>query len=548
MKLSKKQATNIGGIIVLLVIVYWLRPFFHPLVMWLWTNPLACLMFFIGIILMFKSLAPDIINRLNNVALKGKKQPEFTPQKATVIGLFLVLASFFVGAIGNDLRMAQLYKATKFETAKSLPETDQNRVVPYAVAERFGADALQRPADKAFDWHAQNWDGKFSWVSLLSPNGALRYWTGNASGVQTVDATKVERNTSVEDQKFTISEGVALTDNIHWKLLKKQYLADIPEVYYGKVDGKIYSIAPIISYKGFPVRYPVLGGVFVVSPSGDIKKLSPAEAQNNDIIKSAGRLYPESYIKQVHESYAYKNGLFNKWFKHIDQTEISNPEGESNIQPYMLSTKDGLTWLSAADPWGKSFGVYKIFTTNAMTGKISVYSLPKESALTGASQTIGYVKSAKPQYNWQVTNSEDGTKNGNIVAVEPRPVIINKQFFWMVSVTTNESKGINETCFIDSKNNKVTCAKDDNEIKAFLSTGSTEAATDASVGTDAAEPSTGVGNPGIAASDAARIESIERQLQQVLDELQKLKQSAAPSQDTDGGQSGAIEPDKPVSN
>ena len=160
MTFSKKQATNIGAVVVLLVIVFWLRPFFHPLAMWLWTNPLACLMFFLGLVLMFKSVVPDILNRLNNIAVKGKKQPEFIPQKATVVGLFLILASFAVGAIGNDLRMVQLYKATNFQTAKSLPETDQNRVVPYAVAERFGADALQRPADKAFDWHAQNWDGK----------------------------------------------------------------------------------------------------------------------------------------------------------------------------------------------------------------------------------------------------------------------------------------------------------------------------------------------------------------------------------------------------
>lgn len=540
MKISKKQATNIGSIIALLIIAYWLRPFFHPLLMWLWTNPLACIMFFTGLILMFKSLAPDVLNRLNNIAVKGKKQPDFVPQKATVIGLFLVVASFFMGAIGHDLRMSQLYKATNFETTKSLPETDQNRVVPYAVAERFGADALQRPADKAFDWHAQNWDGKFSWVSLLSPNGALRYWTDNASGVQTVDATKAERSTKVEDQKFAVAEGVALTDNIRWKLLKEQYFADVPEVYYGKVDGKIYSIAPIVTYKGFPVRYPTLGGVFIVSPDGTIKKLSAQEAQNNEIIKSAGRLYPESYIKQVHDSYAYKNGLFNKWFKHIDQTEISNPEGESNIQPYMLSTKDGLTWLSAADPWGKSFGVYKIFTTNAITGKTQIYSLPKESALTGASQTIGYVKSAKPQYNWQVTNSEDGSKNGNIVAVEPRPVIVDKKFFWMVSVTTSESKGINETCFIDSKNNRVTCAKDDAEIAAFLKTGSTEAAQE----DQARDPDSKPGTGGASTTDAERIENIERQLQQALDELQKLKQPAQ-----SGGQSGATEPaDTGVSN
>ena len=210
----------------------------------------------------------------------------------------------------------------------------------------------------------------------------------------------------------------------------------------------------------------------------------------------------------------------------------------------MLSTTDGLTWLSAADPWGKSFGVYKIFTTNAITGKTQVYSLPKESALTGASQTIGYVKSAKPQYNWQVTNSEDGSKNGNIVAVEPRPVIINKKFYWMVSVTTNESKGINETCFVDSKNNKVTCAKDDAEIKAFLQTGSTEAADDAvSNDSDAVDPAAPA-DSGASATDAERIEKIERQLQQALDELQKLKQ---PSQ-SQSGQSGAIEPDAPAAN
>jgi hypothetical protein len=362
---------------------------------------------------------------------------------------------------------------------------------------------LQRPTERAYKWHPQLWEGKFSWVAALTPDGAVRYWLNKAAGLQTIDATTSQRRAEVISQEFKVSEGVGLRDNIRWQLLKRRYLVDIPEVHYGKVGDQVHAVAPIVSYRGFLVKYPVFSGAFIVSPEGQVEELNPEAAMRHPAVLATGRLYPEAYTRFMHESYALKHGVINKWFRHVDQTEISDPPGEDNHQPYMLATKEGLMWVSAADPWGNSFGIYKIFMTNALTGNTRIYTVEKDSSLTGASQAVGYVKSSRPQYNWETTDS-DG-EGGNIRAIEPRPVFVNQQLLWMISVTTDEGKGINETCFVSAHTNNVSCHANEEKINEFLARG--EAAEEKSSGQD------------------KYIEEAKRIMRKALEELERLQPS-----------------------
>ena len=511
-----KSIIPLSALVIGIALAWFLRPLFHGYILSIWTEPLGTLLLTAGFVALIIGGALSGKAYVRTKLGRPKRVNVFNYTIPLTLGILLLSAAAFYKGAAADIRLASAYKSYTFEDTSSLPADQQSRLVPLPVAERFGADSLQRSTERAYNWNPQLWDGNFSWVTALTPNSPFRQWFDQARGVQVVDATTTQRRSQTTDQAFTFSEGVQLTDNIRWKLYKQRYLIDLPEIYYAKVNDAVYAVAPIVSYRGWFIRYPVVDGAFVVAADGSIEQLGLEEAKNHPAVRAAGRLYPESYVRFVHESYALKNGVLNKWFRHVDQTEISDPAGESNSQPYMLSTKDGLAWVSAADPWGKSFGIYKIFITNAITGRHQLYSVAQDAALTGAAQAIGYIKSARPQYNWRVDGSQDTSSSGNIIAIEPRPLFVDSQLYWMVAITTTEAKGINETCFVHAKDNQVTCAVNDEEIKSFIATAAVKPAQ------STATPNTpGTDN----AATKATIDKLEATLRQALKELEELKAS-----------------------
>ena len=523
-----KQRLAIGSLVSLAIIlgIAWLvRPVFHTAVMAVYKNPIWLLILLVivpvAIVLLRPLFQPPKVS-----VVSGKHKSAEALQARVWLGFTLLgLSAVVMGVLGtltNDIRYWLASKQTTYEAASALPEMNQNRLVPLPVAARFGLDSLQRSTERSFDWNPQYWNGQLSWVSALTPDGPFRYFTAKAPGIQVIDATSTDRDVKFVGQRMEISEGVGITDNIRWKLAKQRYFVDVPEVYYGQVDGKVVAVAPKLDYKGLFVRYPVPAGVFVVHADGRIEDLSREAAVNHPAVKSAGRAVPEVYARFVHETYAYRGGLLNKWFNHVDQPEIENPAGETNNQPYMLDTTNGLAWVSAANPWGKSAGIYKVFTTNALTGVTSLYNVPENTSLTGADQAIGYIRSAKPQYNWQSANAE-GSSSGNIVAIEPRPQVVKGELQWMVSVTTSDAKGVQETCFVNAKNNNVNCFAKGSEAIAYAKSGSGAPATPA----DAPAPGQAPAPTAPSSDTAARLEKLKSLLDEANRELEALRQQQA---------------------
>src|SRR5690606_32200879 len=123
------------------------------------------------------------------------------------------------------------------------------------------------------------------------------------------------------------------TDNIRWKAYKRHFFTDVAETTYVLgPDGEPLLLAPYISYEGFWVKVPVLGGVYVVHPDGEIEDLSPEEARKRPFIVATGRLFPEALARRIQDSYQYKNGIWNRIFTHREQTVVADTE--SSQQPY----------------------------------------------------------------------------------------------------------------------------------------------------------------------------------------------------------------------
>jgi hypothetical protein len=109
--------------------------------------------------------------------------------------------------------------------------------------------------------------------------------------------------------------------------------------------------------------------------------------------------------------------------------------------------------------------------TDAHTGEHRVYKLPLDRALIGPNRSFGFVTNAYPDFQWIRTST--GGETGNVLSIEPRPVVRpdpesgESVLYWMLSVTTRDSPGINLTAFVDSRDGAVTGLDSYEQVLAF---------------------------------------------------------------------------------
>jgi hypothetical protein len=110
---------------------------------------------------------------------------------------------------------------------------------------------------------------------------------------------------------------------------------------------------------------------------------------------------------------------------------------------------------------------------DAHTGEHSIYKLPIDDALLGPNRSFGFVTNAYPDFQWIRTGA--GGETGNVLSLEPRPVVLTapeggeRVLYWMLSVTTRDSPGVNLTAFVDSRDGTVTGLESYEEAIAFAS-------------------------------------------------------------------------------
>ena len=181
-------------------------------------------------------------------------------------------------------------------------------------------------------------------------------------------------------------------------------------------------IVPYLEYKGLLVRRPVLGGVFVVSPDGAIEDLEPEEAARRPELASSGRILPDTQARRIQDAYQYKGGIWNAWFVHEDQTQITDTD--SNPQPYLVDFGGdlGTQWVTVAEPYGRAFAASVVFMTDTETGRTRIWRVPRETSLSGNRRAIEAVRAVSiPGIDFG-----DGTiGSGNFRVVEPRPVFVD---------------------------------------------------------------------------------------------------------------------------
>jgi hypothetical protein len=288
------------------------------------------------------------------------------------------------------------------------------------------------------------------------PDGLILTLIRKLNGFVVVDVDTTERKVAIEDKQFTYAEGIGIFDNLYYRLpLKKYFVNYSQEPIYLKDDQNNWiTVVPYITYRGLIFRVPQWGGVMVISPDGTIEDYSPEAAQSLSYLKG-NRIYPKEVTEYYAQSFAYRNGLFNKWFLHKDQTEVVHlPSGEVILH---VATKEGYKQMVVAEPYGRAYGIYRIFFYDASTGKAEVISYDQNSQLTGPIVATDYIKKEFPTYDWSAFS-----------LAEPRPVTIDGTLHWLLSIVPNDSAGIAGTVLLNAQTNKVVKIETEAQLRALL--------------------------------------------------------------------------------
>lgn len=465
---AHKTLLQVVAVVLLGVAVFLLRPLFHSLAMIAVIHPALLEGLLVWGILHFAWWRRvEWLNRPRTgtyVDSKGKKGTFQYKWLWWISGSAAVIIPGVFMMLGSWLGQVSLSQELPYTPIDHLPESTQNvRLLPQEVATRYARDSLQLSQYRLGRPALTMVDGDLHWTYPLVPQGVVLKFLRPAAGVMMVRATTQEKATRLIDSPLAVAEGLLLFDNLWWRVYLNRYWVTGEKPFYKVVDGKVWTIVPTIGYRlrfrwGILHTIPYFAGVFTVSPTGAVRFVSAPEVAGDEIT-SGERVFPETLARRYAEAYAYRRGLINRLFLHVDQSKIQDV-ADSNRQPFLMNTQEGPVWFTSTEPYGRSHGIFKIFLVSATTGKLSVYTLASGETLTGPVGALDYVRKANPLVDWS-----------RFRLVEPLPFIQRGTLFWKTAIIPEDGAGVAFQAFVNSKNNQVFTFTSDEEIRAFLAGG-----------------------------------------------------------------------------
>ncbi|MFH1188475.1 MAG: hypothetical protein V1652_01365 [bacterium] len=419
-----------------------------------------------------------------------------------VVGFFVLVVGGMLLSIPASLwgpkNIAHSLQVTE---VSQLPDShmDSLRVMPRAVADRMAKDSLQYPRYQLDTSDIVIRNEKPMWAYTLIPDGIINSFSLKDKGVMYVDMTTLNKNTETVETDLSVGPGMLLTDGLEWRIFRERYFIDHGDSFTLTKGTDMYIVVPIIEYERHSFySIPKWGGVAIVDAKGEITFLNPEEAQNSDILQGQ-KLVPDSLARTWVNSLNYKQGILNVLFSHDNQFEIADTPNDANQQPFLIDTAEGLKWFIAVEPYGNAHGVFRIYMVDARAGTISVKNYSAGDPLLGPVSSTDYLKKDFPTVDWS-----------SITPAEPIPVSVRDKLFWIVRAIASDGSGVSFVAVVDAQSGQVHKFENIPMLKEFLINGEMSGDTP----TNDMDSST---------SDTARIESIERQLRQVLEELDTLK-------------------------
>jgi len=531
---------HLGPIAVAIVaaVVLWLiRPLWHGLALFFWTEPLVwlpplALLCAGGLLLRRSQRSWKTLDDLRT----GVRPPTWLFAFPALAFVLFVLGAGFNGPLVGRA----IVNATTYEAIDGLPPGGVVRLVPREVAEQNASSGFNSPTETLTNFRIVNTDRGLVWTALRTPQGAFRIFSKKSQGLVVLDAENTARSLRPIDAQLQVAPGLQITDNLRWRLLKRRFLIRLEEPVGIPTPRGVRIVVPYLEYKGILIRRPVLGGVFVVSPDGTIEDLEPEEAARRPELARSGRIFPDTQARRIQEAFQYKRGVWNAWFVHEDQTRIEATE--TNRQPYLVDFGPaglGPQWVTVAEPYGRAFAASDIFLTDAVTGRTRIWRVPRSTSLSGnrrALQTVRTVAIPGVDFGDGVGGS------GNFRVVEPRPVFVAGRVVYLASIIPNSANAVSKTVVVDAQTNKLVAIFDnDRDPQAeektlrYIETGVVPADA-AAPGADAPAPPAAAPAPGApgatsttpatggARDDAGRrLDDVIRRQRELLREVEQLR-------------------------
>ncbi len=433
---------------------YLTRPLSHELFMLLYRFPP-----------LWESLIPAAAVALA-IWLNSKGDPSgFDFETAMWAGMLTYAVCFVITApLGIMYPQDYLAHTLQISQISDLPNVDPStvRILPLSVAHRYAEDALQYQRYKLGEGDIAFINGTPSWVFGLVPDGLINTFILQDKGAIYVDMSSSSKNTQIIEETMKIGEGMAVTDWYLWTLYKNRYWVDYGDPYFVPApNGGLYIAVPVISYE-YRWRFPTLftvpkwDGVALIHSDGKVEFLTPEEARRHPALQGQ-KLFPEGLARYYVESFRYVHGIINKLFYHRDELEIADVPGQGNQQPFLVATERGLKWFVACEPYGKAYGIYRIYLIDARTGEIEYFEPAKDEVLIGPAKAGDYVRRENPMIDWNVMEP-----------VEPIPVVVEGHLYWEIRVVPKDSSGVAYTAMVNAKTSEVLELKSDEAVKAFI--------------------------------------------------------------------------------
>ena len=222
----------------------------------------------------------------------------------------------------------------------------------------------------------------------------------------------------------------------------------------------------------FPHTVPVWDGGALVFPDGEIRHLTPEEAQASDILDGQ-RLYPVPLTRAEMGSLGYRNGIVNQLpvvGAHEGEIEVATlPDGADNRQPFIIDLAgERLSYVTAMEPYGAdSRGLDEVWFADAETGEYTFFGTGRET-LTGPERAMGIARSEDSQTNW----------GRNFVVTEPVPTIVDEDLWWHIKVSPVDFTDVTRNVFVNADSGTAVAVRTDNETRAFIRGDINESTTD----------------------------------------------------------------------
>jgi len=531
---------HLGPIAVAIVaaVVLWLiRPLWHGLALFFWTEPLVwlpplALLCAGGLLLRRSQRSWKTLDDLRT----GVRPPTWLFAFPALAFVLFVLGAGFNGPLVGRA----IVNATTYEAIDGLPPGGVVRLVPREVAEQNASSGFNSPTETLTNFRIVNTDRGLVWTALRTPQGAFRIFSKKSQGLVVLDAENTARSLRPIDAQLQVAPGLQITDNLRWRLLKRRFLIRLEEPVGIPTPRGVRIVVPYLEYKGILIRRPVLGGVFVVSPDGTIEDLEPEEAARRPELARSGRIFPDTQARRIQEAFQYKRGVWNAWFVHEDQTRIEDTE--TNRQPYLVDFGPaglGPQWVTVAEPYGRAFAASAIFLTDAITGRTRLWRVPRSTSLSGNRRALQTVRTvAIPGVDF----GDGAGGSGNFRVVEPRPVFVAGRVVYLASIIPNSANAVSKTVVVDAQTNKLVAIFDnDRDPQAeektlrYIETGVVPPGA-AAPGTDASAPPAAPpdqGAPGATSTTPAtggarddvgrRLDDVIRRQRELLREVEQLR-------------------------